>query len=359
MLFKSWLGSGRIGMRALCVCALSLLTLLLGACTVTSTSGGTLQVSWTVNGLTDPNQCAAIGAQSVSITLTDANGLQSGSSIVSCSSLSTSFSGLSTGAYNVAADLLDASGNVLLTSTSGVNVTDGATSQDIIPWNQSAAGTSSLTVTWTVAGSAAATACASANATSIQINLYNSANALVQSPLLSCVTGTDTIANLPADTYSLTAQLLDSTGAAATTAASTSGIIVSSGANTTQDVDFPSSSFETGTPGTGTGTGSIAVSWTVDGGTATASCGNHNAASIEIQLYQTDGVTAVGSPILYSCVAYQAVITGVAAGSYTIGAQMVNSTTAVSTQSPIVPITVTDGGTAQQVFVFPTSSFTQ
>src|ERR1700761_4841780 len=94
MLFKSWL------------LALSLLALLMvGACTVTSTTGGTLQVSWTANGTIDPNQCTALGGQNVSVTVTDINGFQSGAETVSCGAFGTSFSGLSSGTYTVTANL--------------------------------------------------------------------------------------------------------------------------------------------------------------------------------------------------------------------------------------------------------------
>lgn len=348
MLFKSWL------------LALSLLALLMvGACTVTSTGGGTLQVTWTLNNAQDPNQCATLGAQNVAVTLTDANGFQSGAATVSCSSLGTTFSGLSSGVYNVTADLLDVNGAVLLTSNSQVTVSDGATSQDIIPFaGTTVTGAGTLTVSWTVASSATAAACASANASTIQISVYNSANVLVQAPISEpCTAFALSIPNLPADTYSLTAQLFSANGAAATTSAPAAGIVITAGATQVQAVDFPTSSFETGTQPTG-GTGSIAVTWTLEEGMATASCGDHNAASISIQLYQADGVTPYSSPVELSCVAFQGTLTSIAPGSYTIGAQLVNTTRSVTTAIPPVAITVTDGGTATQSFDFPSSSFT-
>jgi len=361
MLFKSWLGSRWIrSTRAWLACALSVLTLvLIGACTVQATNGGTLVVAWTVAGNTASTQCAVVGAQNVSITLTDVNGLQAGATTVSCGNGTTLFSGLSAGTYTVTANLLDASGNTLFTSSTATAVNDGSTSTDAIDFSTGtiSGGAGSLTVTWTVESSATSAACSNANATNILLNLLNSEGSAAVAPLtVPCAMFTASFANVPAGNYTLTAQLLDANGADATTQASVA-VTVSGATGSTQAVDFPSTSFQNGTTGSTTGTGSIAVTWTIEESTAVMGCGNHNAASISLQLYAADGVTPMGAPFIDPCTAFQATITNLAPGSYELSAQLVNSVMSVSTMIPPQPITVTDGGTATQAFDFPANSF--
>ncbi len=357
MFFKSWLGAGQLrSVRRLAACAFSLLVLvMLSACSVTTTSGGTLDIDWTVAGSVDPNECTTVGAQSVSITLIDSLGVESGSTVVSCGSLSTSFLGLNADTYQVNASLLDANGNVLVSDTSVVSVADTGTTDDEIAFEAPLSGAGSLTVTWTVEDSAASNACEAAGARTIQLALFDATGAPVgDAETADCEAFSATITNLPAGNYSLTAQLFDASGAAVTTLASTDGITIAAGQPQTQAVNFSASSFVSGG---NSSTGSIAVTWTIEESNETASCDKYSASSISIQLYEADGVTPVGDASVISCVAFQATLTNLTPGTYTIGAQLVNAVMPVSSAIPPQPITVGAGATSKVVFDFPASAF--
>jgi hypothetical protein len=362
MSFKSWLESHPVrAARLLFVSAMTLLTLaLLGACTVTSSSGGTLTVTWTVASTTDAAQCATYGAETISIQMTDASGNQSVTS-APCADFNTSISGLSSGTYSVQAQMVDASGASVSTIDGPLSVliNDGETTTQAFDFPVDSFGATStgdglLTVTWTIADSGTPADCTGAGAASIELQLYDATNAPIGAPTdVGCSEFTATISGIPTGEALLTAKLVDASGADVTTTISV-GVNVST-AGTLQALNFPDDSILS----SASGTGSIAVTWEIASDTTVASCDEHSAASIELQVYDADGVTAIGDPILAPCVAFMTTISNLPPGDYTISAQMVNDVSPVSTVIPPQPVTVTANVSTPQDFDFPTNSFTQ
>jgi T-Q ester bond containing domain len=361
MFFKSWLGSnGARSLRALVTCALPFAALL-GGCTVTpnSTGTGSLAVSWTLESSSDPNQCSALGAQSISIKVSDLSGNQVASVTESCAALSTTIDDLPEGSYTMQAQLLDANakGVTSILGPTPEAITAGQTTPQAIDFPEDSFGPGtttandgSLDLTWTVASS---TDCSVANATNIVLQLFDSNNTAVGSAqTAACSALSATLPDVAPGSYTLTAKLVDTNGADATTTVPVP-VVITAGTTTTQAIDFPRDSFET----SASGTGSIDVTWTITSGTSATSCESHEAASISLQLYDADGTTAVGDPILASCVAFETSITNLPPGSYTLSAQLVNDTGSVSSLIPPQPVTVTSGASAPEAFDFPSDSF--
>ena len=325
---------------------------------------GTLQVNWTIASSSNGTLCATHSAQTMSIQVFNASNIQYGApTTVACSTLSASIVGLPAGNYTIQAQMLDVNG-ASITSIVGPlteTITDGAVTTQLIDFPEDSFGAvttnpnaGSLTVTWTVAGTATATACATDNAANIVLQLLDSANAPVGTAQTApCSAFSATLADLTPGTFTLTAKLVDASGADVTTTATIPGISIAAASATAQPLDFPTTSFLT----SAAGTGSISVSWTIASGVDPTSCGAHNAASISLQLYQAGGVTPIGAAILDPCTAFAATITNLSPGSYALSAQLVNSTATVSTLIPPQPITVTAGASATQAFDFPANSF--
>jgi uncharacterized protein (DUF2141 family) len=325
---------------------------------------GTLTLDWTIASASDATLCASHSAQTMSIQVFNASNIQYGTATtVACSALTASIVGLPAGTYTIQAQMLDVNG-ASITSLVGPlaeTITGGAVTTQAIDFPEDSFGSvttsptaGTLSVSWTVAGSALTSGCTANNAANIALQLLDAANAPVGAAQTSpCTAFTATLSNVTPGTYTLTAKLVDASGADVTTTATVPGILITAATATAQPIDFPTTSFLT----SATGTGSINVSWTIESATAVASCGAHNAASISLQLYRADGVTPIGAALLDPCTAFAAVITNLTPGTYTLSAQLVNSTATVSTLIPPQPITVTAGGTASQAFDFPARSF--
>ncbi|HEX3776722.1 MAG TPA: hypothetical protein VHV51_19755 [Polyangiaceae bacterium] len=357
MFFKSWLGSKWANSARIFVASgLTLLTLVLvSGCTVTSTSGGTLVVNWTVVSTTDPNQCAANGASAITVTVTDASGVSTPYT-ASCADFTTSIDDIPAGTYSVSAQLTDASGSAISTPVAVIEtITDGSTTTANVDFPAESFGgaASGLTVQWTVAGSASASACSDAGAATIDLALFDASGLPVGSDVTpACDAFSATIGVAPG-AYTLTAKLVDASGNDATTTLTVQVTVTASGA--TQPIDFPADSFVTPTGG---GAGAIDVTWEIASSSMATSCSDHNADSISIQLYDADG-NPMGDPDNEPCGLFETFLTDIPAGDYEIGAQMVNNVGPVSTMIPPVAITVVDGQTTTQDFDFPTSSFTE
>lgn len=76
---------------------------------VVSSATGALNVDWTINGTTDPNQCVQGGAAAIQIAVTNSLGQDVGTFQQSCTVFSTSIT-LTAGNYSAAAQLIDATG---------------------------------------------------------------------------------------------------------------------------------------------------------------------------------------------------------------------------------------------------------
>jgi uncharacterized protein (DUF2141 family) len=325
---------------------------------------GTLTLNWTIASASDATLCASHSAQTMSIQVFNASNIQYGAATsVACSALTASIVGLPAGTYTIQAQMLDVNG-ASITSLVGPlaeTITDGAVTTQAIDFPEDSFGSvttsptaGTLSVSWTVAESTAASGCTANNAANIVLQLFDTSNTPVGSAeSAACTAFIATLPNVTPGTYTLTAKLVNTSGADVTTTVTIPGIVITATTATAQPIDFATTSFLT----SATGTGSINVSWTIESATAVASCGAHNAASISLQLYQSDGVTPVGVALIDPCTAFSAVITNLTPGAYALSAQLVNSTATVSTLIPPQPITVTAGASASQAFDFPASSF--
>ncbi|HEY4104136.1 MAG TPA: hypothetical protein VGM44_09600, partial [Polyangiaceae bacterium] len=258
MFFKSWLGSKWAERtRVLVAGGLTLLTLMLvGACTVTTTGGGTLMVNWTIVSTTDPNQCATYGAETISINVTDASGVTTPTR-TSCAEFTTAIDGLSAGSYSMTAQLLDASGTPVSTPIGPLleTITDGNTTTQAVDFPADSfggviGGGDVLTVDWTVAGGSTPSDCDAAGATSIDIALFDATGAQIgadATPL--CTEFQAMITGLDPGAYTLAATLVDEQGNPVTTTVTATVNVTDAGAE--QAVDFPVDSFVTPTSGSG------------------------------------------------------------------------------------------------------------
>jgi hypothetical protein len=325
---------------------------------------GTLTINWTIANSADASLCASHSAQTMSIQIFNASNIQYGSATtVDCSALTASIVGLPAGTYTIQVQMLDVNGASIssLVGPLTETLTSGEVTTQAIDFPDEAFGavttnanTGALTVSWTVAESARASGCSANDAASIVLQLLDANNNPVgATQSVDCTAFTASLTDLTPGAYTLTAKLVDASGADVTTTVTIPQIVITAATGTAQPIDFPTTSFLM----SASGTGSISVTWTISSGTTVSSCGAHNAASISLQLYQSDGVTPLGAPIIDPCPAFATTISNLAPGAYALSAQLVNSTQTVSTLIPPQPITVTAGGNATQAFDFPTSSF--
>ncbi len=102
-------------------------------------------------------------------------------------------------------------------------------------------GPGTLSVAWTVKGSASPAACATAGAASLAIDVYDLSGNRVTTDTVACDAFVDFI-DLDPDTYSLDVTLLDDQNKSITTTIRVNTTITAD-TETDIDVDFPSSSF--------------------------------------------------------------------------------------------------------------------
>lgn len=102
-------------------------------------------------------------------------------------------------------------------------------------------GPGTLSVAWTVEGSASPAACAANGATSLAIDVYDTSGNRVTTDTVDCEAFVDDI-DLDPDTYSIDVTLLDAKNHSITTTI-TLDVMIRADAETDVDVDFPSSSF--------------------------------------------------------------------------------------------------------------------
>jgi hypothetical protein len=101
--------------------------------------------------------------------------------------------------------------------------------------------TGAVIVDWTIRGDKAVDDCTSTGATTLHVTLTSSQG--TSNYVQDCAAFATTISGLLPDTYAGTVQLLDSTGAARTTAVALQPFAVYGGTTATVLVDFPSNSF--------------------------------------------------------------------------------------------------------------------
>jgi hypothetical protein len=221
--------------------------------------------------------------------------------------------------------------------------------------NGSESSTGSVQVNWTVASSADATECTTYGAASVVFTLKTSSGAVFGTPTtVSCSAFSVVIPALPADTYTMTAQMVDATGAPVGTATSPAPIVVTAGETATQSLDFPASSFTTSP----TATGTLVLDWTIASGTDPTLCTTYAASSISVQLTDASN-NPYGTAHVVACSAFTTTIASLPPGTYGVTAEMLGATgSPVTGQVGPSSITITAGGTVTQPVDFPASSFT-
>jgi len=101
--------------------------------------------------------------------------------------------------------------------------------------------TGQLTLTWTVAGAASASACAAYDADALEVNIFDSSGRQVDSEFANCEDFALTV-ELGIDTYSAEATLVDVNDLAVSTTLPLDDLRVTEGTELSVDIDFPDSS---------------------------------------------------------------------------------------------------------------------
>lgn len=155
---------------------------------------GTLNVTWTINGMPAAEACAAAGAERVELQLSFG-----GSMTFPCTQGSFMESSVPAGNYNVGANLLRADGTAIYRYAVETTVTSGGTTNAPVDFSPPGR----LVVRWTVNGEAAAPTCATTTASVVQVEVR-----LLGSRQANCRTGSATY-NAPARGTGVPAPLMD------------------------------------------------------------------------------------------------------------------------------------------------------
>lgn len=243
-------------MRFLRVLPLSFV--LAAGCTITTgntvTSTGKLEVHWTIAGSVDPVGCSSNGATGARIDIIDSSGskVNAGADRQTCDAFGVSFPGtFVAGVYTVAVTLTGADGADVTTTAQGAfNIYDGQTTQAPIDFPTASflhptSGTGNLEVDWSIEGSKDATFCTSHGVAYARVDVLSAGtkvNTDADSQTCSAFATSFTSA-FPAGTYTVDVTLVDASGTALTTTASTTTTIAADGTLDVVAFDFPSTSF--------------------------------------------------------------------------------------------------------------------
>jgi hypothetical protein len=104
--------------------------------------------------------------------------------------------------------------------------------------------TGSLQINWTIASATNASDCAAHNAANVSVQIFNATNAPVGAAHLEpCSQFTGTITGLAPGSYTFTGQMVDSNGSPVGTMIPAVAETTTANTTTTQQLDFPVSSF--------------------------------------------------------------------------------------------------------------------
>ncbi len=148
----------------------------------------------------------------------------------------------------------------------------------------------SLSVTWTIASSSDASLCGPYGATNVALLVNDSSGNQFSRVTLACSAMSTGIPNVPAGTYTVTAQMIDAQGSTISSVIGPISVSIAGGATTTQNLDFPTSAFSA-TPGTGT----LTVNWTIENSTSAAECSKFNASTFQYSLPMQTGKQSDGT----------------------------------------------------------------
>jgi hypothetical protein len=227
-------------------------------CTITTgnavTPTGKLEVHWTVAGSVDPGACSTNGATGARIDVIDATGakVNAGADTQTCDAFGVSFPGtFAAGVYTVAVTLTGADGtDVTTTARSSIDIFDAQTTQAPFDFPTTSflhpsTGAGSLEVDWTIEGAADASFCTAHGVTYARIDVLSSGTKVnTDADSQACgAFATSFTSAFPAGSYTVDVTLVDASGTALTTTASTTATISADGTVAKVAVDFPSTSF--------------------------------------------------------------------------------------------------------------------
>jgi hypothetical protein len=238
--------------------ALPLAFVLAAGCTITTgntvAESGKLEVHWTIAGSVDPAACSVNGAAGARIDVIDANGakVNAGADTQTCSAFGVSFPRtFAAGVYTVAVTLTGADGaDVTTAAESTFTIYDAQITQAPFDFPTTSflhptTGAGSLEVDWSIEGSKDATFCTSHGVAYARIDVLSAGtkvNTDADSQTCSAFATSFTSA-FPAGSYTVDVTLVDASGTALTTTASTTTTIAADGTVDIVAVDFPTSSF--------------------------------------------------------------------------------------------------------------------
>ena len=210
----------------------------------------------------------------------------------------------------------------------------------------------SLSVTWTIASVSDASLCGQYGAASVALLVNDSSGNQFSRVTPTCSAMSTSIPNVPAGTYTLTAQMLDAQGNPISSVIGPLSVSLTGGATATQNIDFPATAFSSA-PGTGT----LTVNWTIENSTSAAECTKFSASNISIQLTDAGG-NAIGATHINPCSVFTWTMTNLAPGTYFVSSTLVGATgQAVSTAAGPNSVTITASTTTTSVIDFPASAF--
>ncbi len=217
----------------------------------TGGTSGSIEVDWTIAGGTDAGACTTYSAATLTITVTDSAGTPVGNGYTApCSDFATTVQDLPAGTYMVSASFVDASGNSVSTTVGPISVivTAGATITQAFAFPANAftapaASDGTLAVTWTVASTTTPGECTTYNAATISITFTDSTGAAYGTAYTAPCSQFSTTVSLPAGTYNVSAQMVDSSGTPVSTAIPPQPITITADTSTPQAFDFPASAF--------------------------------------------------------------------------------------------------------------------
>lgn len=300
------------------------------------TAGGSLNITWTINGQPASTACGPANAVNVAISVDNAAPTN-----VPCANGTFALPNVTVGSHTVSANLLDgANASLNMFPPATVNVIAGTPttlSVNFTPGGGGGGMVGSVSLAWTVGGMPAATACP-ANS---QVKVESTNAPAGAQPLnrdFGCSQGTAQIDNLPVGAYTLKLTL----NGGATPAPVLDNVMATVNQGQTSMVsglDFPSG-------GGGGQTGTATLTWAVQNGAmAASSCPANSTVSVAV----SGGPTAVSPNPTAPCDQTAGItIPNLAAGSYTFALTLTDPANAANVTTPVeaAGVGITAGQTA-------------
>lgn len=213
-------------------------------------------------------------------------------------------------------------------------------------------GHGTLTITWTIASTSDATLCDKYDASNVAILVNETSGNPYSRVNPACGTLSTTYFNVPDNTYSVTAQMINDSGNTVSNYIGPIVVSVTSGNTTVQNFDFPLVSFNVDAT-----SGTLAVSWTIASSSTEPQCSSYGAVYFSVTLFDGNG-NQYGPTTSVACAAATINIPNLLPGSYAIVGQMLDAKgQPVSSAARATNVAVSAQKTTQQSFDFPAAAF--